>query len=232
MAAELAIVVVEDHEVLREELVEHLRRPQWNVRGVGSGEELDAELRTTPADVVVLDLNLPGEDGLSIAARLRITMPTVGIVMLTGRTRPSERADGYATGADVYLTKPTNVRELEAVIATLGKRLVTAQPSVAGFVLDGQHLRLLAPDGRVAELTLTETEILTQLALASGRQLDTEFLMRKLSQEYNVVKTRDALTVVISRLRHKLSVHVGEEDMVKAIRGFGYKLNAPIRIQS
>lgn len=232
MAAELAIVVVEDHEVLREELVEHLRRPQWNVRGVGSGEELDAELRTTPADVVVLDLNLPGEDGLSIAARLRVAMPTVGIVMLTGRTRPSERADGYATGADVYLTKPTNVRELEAVIATLGKRLVTAQPSVAGFVLDGQHLRLLAPDGRVAELTLTETEILTQLALASSPQLDTEFLMRKLSQEYNVVKTRDALTVVISRLRHKLSVHVGEEDMVKAIRGFGYKLNAPIRIQS
>lgn len=232
MAAELAIVVVEDHEVLREELVEHLRRPEWSVRGVGSGEELDAELRTSPADVVVLDLNLPGEDGLSIAARLRVAMPAMGIVMLTGRTRPSERADGYATGADVYLTKPTNVRELEAVISTLGKRLTTAQPLVAGFVLDGRRLRLLAPDGRVAELTLAETEILTQLALASGRQLDTEFLMRKLSQEYNVVKTRDALTVLISRLRHKLAVYVGEEDMVKAIRGFGYKLNTPIRIQS
>lgn len=68
--------------------------------------------------------------------------------------------------------------------------------------------------------------------LTNGRQLDTEFLMRKLSQEYNVVKTRDALTVLISRLRHKLAVHVGEEDMVKAIRGFGYKLNTPIRIQS
>lgn len=231
MATELAIIVVEDHDLLREELVEHLRRPGWEVRGVGSGEELDIALRTSPADVVVLDLNLPSEDGLSIATRLRAALPRVGIVMLTGRTRPSERADGYATGADVYLTKPTNVRELEAVITTLGQRLVV-QPAADGFVLDGRRMRLLAPGGKVAELTLSETEILTQLALAPERQLDAEFLLRKLSQEYNMVKTRDALTVLVSRLRHKLAQHIGEEDLVKAIRGYGYKLNTPIRIQS
>ena len=223
--------MVEDHDLLREELVEHLRRPGRDVRGVGSGEELDIELRTSPADVVVLDLNLPGEDGLSIATRLRAAMPRVGIVMLTGRTRPGERADGYATGADVYLTKPTNVRELEAVITTLGQRLLV-QPAAEGFVLDGRRMRLLAPAGKVAELTLSETEILTQLALAPERQLDAEFLLRKLSQEYNLVKTRDALTVLMSRLRHKLAQHIGEEDMVKAIRGYGYKLNVPIQIEN
>lgn len=231
MAAELALIVVEDHDLLREELVDYLRRPGWDVRGVGSGEELDIELRTAPADVVVLDLNLPGEDGLSIATRLRTALPRIGIVMLTGRTRPSERADGYATGADVYLTKPTNVRELEAVITTLGQRLVLHPPS-DGFVLDGRRMRLRAPGGKVAELTLSETEILTQLALAPERQLDAEFLLRKLSQEYNVVKTRDALTVLMSRLRHKLAQHLGEEELVKAIRGYGYKLNVPIQIES
>lgn len=231
MAAELAIVVVEDHDLLREELVDYLGRPGWDVRGVGSGEELDIALRTRAADVVVLDLNLPHEDGLSIAARLRAAFPALGLVMLTGRTRPSERADGYVAGADVYLTKPTNVRELEAVIGTLGQRLA-ARPAATGFVLDTRRLRLLAPNGQVAELTLSETEILTQLALAPERQLEAEFLLRKLSQDYSVLKTRDALTVLVSRLRHKLAQHVGEDDMVKSIRGFGYKLNTAIRLQS
>jgi DNA-binding response OmpR family regulator len=231
MAAVLNIIVVEDHDLLREEIVDFLQRPGWDVRSVDSGEQLDIALRTHPADVVVLDLNLPGEDGLSIAARLRAAMPTIRIVMLTGRTRPSERADGYATGADVYLTKPTNVRELAAVINTLGQRL-QAQPAATGFVLDGRRMRLLAPDGQVAELTLAETEILTQLALAPERQLDAEFLLRKLSQEYNLVKSRDALTVLISRLRQKLAQHIGDENMVKAIRGFGYKLNVPIQIHT
>ena len=230
MVAPLDIIVVEDHDLLRDELVSFLARPNWTVRGVDCGEALDIALRTLLADVVVLDLNLPCEDGLSIATRLRAALPQMGIVMLTGRTRPGERADGYTCGADVYLTKPTNVRELEAVISTLGQRLRAALP--ASYMLDCRRLRLLAPSGKTVEFTQTETEVLTQLALAPERQLDAEFLLRKLSQEYALSKNRDALTVLISRLRHKLALHLGEEEFVKAIRGFGYKLNAPISIEN
>ncbi len=98
--------------------------------------------------------------------------------------------------------------------------------------LTGTSLGLLAPSGKTVELTQTETEVLTQLALVPERQLDAEFLLRKLSQEYALSKHRDALTVLISRLRHKLALHLGEEEFVKAIRGFGYKLNAPISIEN
>lgn len=228
MATWVNIIVVEDHDLMREQLLDFLQRPGWDVRGVESGDQLDTELRTRPADVVVLDLNLPGEDGISIAARLRAALPQIGIVMLSGRTRPGDRADGYATGADVYLTKPTNVRELESVIENLVKRL-HATP-LSAYLLDVRKLRLFAPGGATVELTLMETELLEQLAIAPERQLTTDFLLYKLSQEYALTKNRDALTVLISRLRHKCAQVLGDADLIKAIRGYGYKLTVPLTI--
>ncbi|MDP2000607.1 MAG: response regulator transcription factor [Rhodoferax sp.] len=231
MPASLNIIVVEDHDVLREELVSFLARPNWGVRGVDSGEALDAALRTQPAHLVILDLNLPFEDGLSIARRLRASRPDMGIIMLTARTQPTERRLGYETGADVYLTKPANVHELESVVQNLGRRL--APVAGPGLVLRLGQLTLSGKAGHSLKLTRTEAQLLHYLCTAPERQVDTDFLIRKLSQDYAIDTSREKLTVLISRLRTKMdqSLGAGEGDMLKSVRGFGYQLMVSIAIE-
>jgi DNA-binding response OmpR family regulator len=224
----LNIVVVEDHDVLREELVSFLRRPGWGVTGVDSGEALDAALRTQPAHLIVLDLNLPFEDGLSIARRLRAALPDLGIVMLTARNAPSDRSSGYSTGADVYLTKPANVHELESVIKNLGRRLLPTAGAELTLAI-GQRL-LSSPDGHSVKLSRSEAQLLGYLASAPERTLDTDFLIRKLSQDHAVDTSRDKLTVAISRLRAKIDQDLRQHDCIKAVRGFGYQLMVPVRV--
>ena len=118
----LSVVVVEDYGILREELVHFLALNHFDVAGVNCSLGLDDWLASQPRppDMVVLDLNLPGESGLDVARRLRATYPTLGIVMLTGRKEPADRLSGYMSGADVYLTKPASGDELLAVVAAAG----------------------------------------------------------------------------------------------------------------
>lgn len=226
MAAPLDIIVVEDYDTLREELVSFLQRPGWRVRGADSGEQLDALLRQQPAHVVTLDLNLPFEDGISIAKRLRAAMPGMGIVMLSARTRPSDRTAGYETGADVYLTKPTNVHELESVIQNLARRL--APPATTGLVLNMGDLTLSNPAGVYVGLRLNEAQLLQHLATAPERQLETDTLLRWMSHDHTVPFDRNNLAVMLSRLRHKIDLALPEKDIVKAVRGYGYKLTVPL----
>ena len=135
MSADLSILLVEDNESLREEMVCFLNRPGWRAHGVDCGEELNYWLMENHADVVILDVNLPYEDGYSIASRLRTSHPDVGIVMLTARVRPVDRTEGYHAGADVYLSKPTHPTELIAVIDNLGRRL--QKPEIKIFFSEG-----------------------------------------------------------------------------------------------
>ncbi len=220
----LDIVVVEDHDFVREELVTFLQRPGWRVRGVDCGEALDDALRYRPADVVVIDLNLPGEDGLSISRRLRTAMPQLGILMLTARTLSRDKTVGYQSGADVYLTKPASVAELEAVILSLSRRLRRAVAD--GPRLDVTACRLLLPDQRLADLTLLECHLLYELSLASERQLDSSALLFRLGNHPGA--TSRNLPVIVSRLRHKISEKLQLPDIIKAVRGHGYRLTLPL----
>jgi DNA-binding response OmpR family regulator len=136
----LDIVVVEDHALVRDELVEFLTRPGITVRGVDDGLALDAALRQRHADILVVDLNLPAEDGLSICQRMRKAFPEMGLILLTARVMPSDKAAGYQSGADVYLTKPANVDELEAVVFNLSRRIRRRVGN--GLQLDMPQLRL------------------------------------------------------------------------------------------
>eukprot|EP01036_Dinobryon_divergens_P044283 gene44283-59076_t len=123
VSSELQILLVEDNEHLREEMLDFLNRPGWVACAVGSGVEVDQHLVQNTPNVVLLDVNLPHEDGFSITARLRATYPDIGIVLLTARVHPADRAMGYKAGADVYLTKPTHTGELLAVLNNLGRRV-------------------------------------------------------------------------------------------------------------
>ncbi|WP_295455743.1 helix-turn-helix domain-containing protein [uncultured Thiodictyon sp.] len=131
MDSGLNIIVVEDHDDLREATVEALRGLGHAARGLTCAEALDAELRAAPADLLVLDLNLPGEDGISLARRMRVAWPAMGIIMVTVREQVRSKIEGYDSGADLYLTKPTSIGELEAAIGALARRLRAQAPTTS-----------------------------------------------------------------------------------------------------
>jgi len=152
------VIIVEDSIALREALEDHLASANFDVRGVDDGEELNAALAIELADVIVLDLNLPNEDGLSIARRMRQAFPDMGILILTARVRSIDRSDGYQSGADVYLTKPVKPEELTMVLQTLCRRIVRSEDKAA-WVLNLPHLELVSPSQGLIPLSLSEATL-------------------------------------------------------------------------
>lgn len=225
----LTIVLVEDHDDLRDEMVAYLARPEWRVLGVDSGEALNRVMAEHPVDVVVLDVNLPYEDGFSISQRLRDVYPELGIVMLTARTRPSDRSTGYRMGSDVYLTKPTNVVELEAVIANLLRRVQRPQAPSRYQLLRQQQL-LRAPDGRTWPLTAREAQLLELLGQAPHQEMDIDRLQHELGRHMDHPPTPENLAVLISRLRNKLQEPPDGINPITGQRGKGYRLVLPLSI--
>lgn len=221
----LDIVVVEDNDALREQLMAFLARPGWRLRGADCGEALDTLVREQPAQLLILDLNLPYEDGTSIARRMRAAFPAMGIVMLTARARPSDRTAGYASGADVYLTKPTNVEELESVVQNLARRLLPQQGAESTLILDMTANCLRLQGGGIVQLSAKEAQLLRLLAMAPDRQLDTDYLVHQLYDDDDNAARRGNMTVLISRLRLKLNA-TAHKDLVRAVRGVGYRLGA------
>lgn len=238
MSADLSIVVVEDNELLREEMVSFLTRPGWLAHGVDCGEELSLWLVSHTPGIAVIDVNLPYEDGYSIAERLRRSYPSLGIVMLTARVLHSERSAGYQAGADVYLTKPTSTAELIAVIENLGRRLLREEQQemprdLTGlFLLDRNGPALVSPQGERCLLTLGEQRLLELLALAPDRTADIFYLLHAVSRSADRLTTKEALAAKISRLRSKCRLMLGLENLVVADRGIGYRLTVVIRVQA
>lgn len=226
----LEVVVVEDHDLVRGELVDFLNRPGIRVRGAEDGEALDALLRQRHADILVVDLNLPGEDGLSICQRMREAFPEIGLVMLTARVMPADKTAGYQSGADVYLTKPANVDELEAVVANLSRRIRRRVSN--GLQLDVPRQQLALARGVAVGLSLLEMRLLYELALAPERKLSTDLLLQRLDARGDNPALRDNLPVTISRLRQKLASGLGQAEVIKAVRGFGYQLTQAITVRA
>jgi DNA-binding response OmpR family regulator len=221
----LSIVVVEDNDVLRDITVDFLQNLGHDVRGVFDGESLDECLAQRPCDILVLDLNLPGEDGLSICQRLRRASPSIGIVMLTARAHALQRVQGYDSGADIYLAKPTANEELGAAVASLGRRLVKPPTN---FLADGQTLQLQGPGGQEA-LTEADMKILRSLCMAPQQQLAYWQLLELLDMSPSE-EAKSALEVRIARLRKKM-VSVGmPEPTIKSVRRFGYQLTGGLQL--
>ena len=148
----LKILVVEDNDALREAMLEFLQQQGHYVRGVPMAEDIDDVTGGFIPDVYVIDLNLPDEDGLSLTRRLRAAQPNVCIVITTARVQIGDKVLGYESGADLYLTKPVDSRELMAGVSALGKRLRTLGKNHSAFLLDLERMQLSGPSGKV-ELT-------------------------------------------------------------------------------
>lgn len=221
MDTALNIVVVEDHDALREVTVEALCNMRHNAVGVDCAEALADEIGTFPIDLLVVDLNLPGEDGISLARRFRAVQPDVGIIMMTARNQVSEKLSGYESGADLYLTKPTSVEELGAAVQALARRMKRHEQAQSAFVLNLTGLFLQGPVGGVS-LSAHEAAMLSALTRAPGHRLESWQLIELSGKEEDVSKR--TLEVQIVRLRKKLMQAGAGDQPIKAVRGQGYQL--------
>lgn len=224
----LNIIVVEDHDVLREVTVAALRGEGHHVTGVDCAEALADMADIMHIDLLVIDLNLPGEDGISLARRIRRNQPDVGIIMVTARGQLAEKMQGYESGADIYLTKPTSVEELSAAIHALSRRLKPVAHAAFALKLDLNKLSLSGGQGEVG-LTAHEATLLAAFVRAPGHQLENWQIIALLGKgEADYSKT--SLEVQISRIRKKL-VQVGVAGQpIKAIRQVGYQLCAGVHV--
>lgn len=224
----LNIMVVEDHDALREITMDALRSEGHHVLGVDSAESLIEQWGEVPIDLLVLDINLPGENGISLARRIRNIQPGIGIVMVTARNRVEEKTEGYDGGADLYLTKPTSFEELNAAVCALGRRLHMTRQHDISLKLDAQRLMLLGIQASVG-LTVSETTLLTGLARAPGQRMETWQLIQLLQKDLDRYN-KATFEVQIVRLRKKLTQASGESSGIKSIRGVGYQLTLPIAL--
>ena len=233
-SAKGSIVLVEDYVTLREELQEFLTAEGYTVRGVDCGSDLSRVLLQGHTDLIILDLNLPEEDGLEIARRIKSSMPTVGLIILTARVRSIDRLESYVAGADVYLTKPTRPEELLTVVNSLLKRLrpESFERSAQPWRLDVAGLCVVAPNG--TQLKLTQTEVVLMAELADfGRCVDHHRLNSRIGNVNQSDEVNKAnLEVLVSRLRSKLRVIPLDGFHLKAVRNKGYQLGFQLTVSN
>ena len=215
----LTIAIVEDNADVLDDLLFNLRHRSFQVTGFPDGAALDAALAVGQRwPVLVLDLGLPGEDGLSIARRLRYSYPALGIIALTARGRVSDRIAGLNEGIDLYLVKPVDIEELAAAIRAVARRTAQIEVVESLWRLDTQGLQIICPDGERLPLTLYELQLLTALANSAGQTVSRDDLIRAMGKKPDSYDSR-ALEVMISRLRAK----IGDHCPLHAVRGQGYR---------
>ncbi|HPB76203.1 MAG TPA: response regulator transcription factor, partial [Chromatiaceae bacterium] len=163
----LAVAIVEDNADVLDDLLFNLGRLGFQARGFADGADLDAALVAGQAwPVLVLDLGLPGEDGLSIARRLRQSHPAIGIIALTARGRLEDRVAGLNEGFDLYLVKPVDITELAAAIRAIARRVAQLGQTAPLWRLEALEPSLIRPDGERLPLAVHEFHLLEALAAA------------------------------------------------------------------
>lgn len=218
------VLVVEDHDLLREVTVDFLLRSGFDAHGAFCAEEMDEHLARQPIDMLLLDIGLAGEDGLSIARRMRAAQPHLGILMLSARDQSNDRVRGYSDGADIYLSKPVDQHELLAAIHSLWRRLQgSGQTDLRPLRLDMRSLRLSSGDQSV-RLSAAEAVLLRSLTLAPERSRPYWQLLEALDLAVDA-GGKAALEVRITRLRKKLMPLEVPAPAIRSLHKKGYQLS-------
>ena len=181
-------------------------------------------LLSSNAEVVILDLGLPDIDGLEITRALRAQRPDMAIVMLTARSGPGDRLLGWREGADAYLVKPVDFKELEAVIRSVARR--AGGDSEPAWALDEQAQLLISPRGRTVRLSALETAMVAAFCEAGEAPISGEALAAALGDEESA-RASNRLPAALSRLRKKLE-GLDEARLIVSVRGEGYRFGAPL----
>ena len=230
------IAVVEDDAEIRALVIALLTREGFEAGGCRMAEEYDRLAQRRRIDLAILDVMLPGEDGLSLCRRLR-AVGEVPVLMVTAKGDDIDRIVGLEIGADDYLPKPFNPRELVARVRAILRRTrgaprrVPNHPSdiycFAGWRLDAAAHELRDPDGAAVELTGAEFDLLLTFATHPQRVLNRDQLL-DWTRGRNAAPFDRSVDVQLSRLRRKLEGHPSGSNLIKTVRGGGYLLSAVV----
>ena len=192
-----------------------------------------ASIAREPIDLYIIDLNLPGENGLSLCRRLRQSMPDAGIVIMTARVGLHDRISGYKHGgADLYLTKPIAPDELVLVLLSLGRR-IKKKDSGLEWSLSLRNRTLTGPEpSQKLRLTHREKGLLVALIQAKDHTLESGVLCDLCGDDSDELMTKHALEELVARLRKKFKAvqSDGDESAIKSVWGVGYQLCLQIKL--
>jgi DNA-binding response OmpR family regulator len=227
---ETVLLVVDDDPVVRNLIVDAFADQGYRVHQAANAAAARQYLDDSRPDLVLLDVGLPGEDGLSLGRYIRESLD-IPIIMVSGAGDSVDRIVGLELCADDYVTKPFHPRELKARVRSVLRRcsatpgsadgLARKKPGLAGLILDREGRRLETVDGREIILTRMEFDLLCALAEAPGRVLSRDQLL-------NLTQNRDwdpfdrSIDIRIARLRGKLNPETGEPSLIRTVRGVGY----------
>jgi len=245
MTSAFHIAVLDDEVDITQLLAGYLQSHGFRVTQLHDGASLMALMATDPADLVLLDLGLPGEDGFSIARRMRENW-RCGLVIVTGRGDAVDKVVGLEVGADDYVTKPFDLRELVARVKAVLRRLApsdaadasppasapaTPAPSdklrFAGWQLDVAARSLANPQGQNVALTGGEFDLLCAFARHAGRVLSRDFLLEQ-TRGREAAPFDRTIDVQVGRLRKKIEADADDPQIIKSVRGAGYILVPPV----
>ncbi|MEA2219705.1 MAG: two-component system, OmpR family, response regulator MprA [Solirubrobacteraceae bacterium] len=227
MGGMVRVLIIDDDRALRDALRRALGLAGYDVDTAAGGEQGLARIAERPPDVVLLDIGMPGVDGLAVCRRLRAAGDRVPVLMLTAREAIEERVDGLDAGADDYLVKPFDLGELRARLRALLRRVNAPDDETLTF----HELRLdasrhgVAVGERFAELTQTEYQLL-ELLLRNPRRVLTHDVIYDRVWGYDFGPSSNALRVYVSYLRRKLD-DVGARPLIATVHGIGYVLREP-----
>jgi len=226
------ILICDDEQHLREMLGEYLTERGFRVSLAFDAADMRAKLETDPADLIVLDIKMPGEDGLT-ALRVLRNESTVPVMMLTAQAEVVDRIVGLEMGADDYLGKPVDLRELEARIKAALRREKTIEHKnrrdglVSGTVqfghcrLDVEGAKLYAANGSEIPITAMEFSLLRVFATHRGRVLSRDQLL-ELAHDRGWEPFDRSIDLRISRLRKKIETNPTKPEHIRTVRGIGY----------
>jgi DNA-binding response OmpR family regulator len=230
------ILVVDDETDLRRVLAEYLTKHGFSVRTATDGADLDIQLGDQATDLLILDINMPGEDDLSIARRIRASMG-IPILMLTAAGEVVDRVVGLEIGADDYVTKPFDLRELLARVRTVLRRtegargfVPTAKPTACPpaqgvrfgrVILDVDARCLFAEDGELMELTAMEFDLLHVFVKNPNRVLTRDRLL-ELAHSRGWEPFDRSIDIRIARIRRKVEYDPAKPQVIRTMRGAGY----------
>ncbi|PLC06159.1 DNA-binding response regulator [Variovorax sp. RO1] len=233
------IAVLDDEVDITLLLANYLQSHGFRVTQIHDGAALRALMAADPADLVLLDLGLPGEDGFSIARHMRENW-RCGLVIVTGRGDPVDKVVGLEVGADDYVTKPFDLRELVARVKAVLRRLTpdasvatAAAPTpperlrFAGWRLDTAARSLSNAQGEAVPLTTGEFDLLCAFARHPGRVLSRDFLLEQ-TRGREAAPFDRTIDVQVGRLRKKIEANADDPQLIKSVRGAGYILVPPV----
>lgn len=224
------ILIVEDEVSLRDDLGVFLEAKGYDVTGAGSVAEAMRQLDASRFDLIVLDIGLPDGSGIDLLTEVRARSGLdCGVVVLTSRQELQDRLQALDAGSDAYLVKHASLREIEATVRNLLRRLPTATTAETGWNLDRRGRSLAAPTGQSVPLTPRELAFMTRLAEAAGETCDHDQLMEALTDGGDF--SLGNLNTLVRRLRQKVIDRIGQEPPIRAVYGRGYSFAGPISIQ-